>query len=241
VNGKVRAANAEARLSRQAAALRSQLGRAQAVVDASPTEKAKGSAIRVDGSAARARNLVHLDIPELKAGTAVVARDVRCTVRRDSRILVTGENGCGKSTLLRALARAYPGDPDQMLILQQELDRTERDRLRTELHTTPPAARSEWLSLVACLGLDPEQVLRSPNLSPGEARKLALARALATRAQLLLLDEPVNHFDLPAIERLEQALADYAGALVLVSHDVVFAQRLAHTRWHFADGRLQAE
>ncbi|HMR05767.1 MAG TPA: ATP-binding cassette domain-containing protein, partial [Polyangiaceae bacterium] len=238
VNGKARAANAEAKLSRQAAALRVQLERAQALLEKTPMEKAKGSSIHVRGAAARVRTLLHLEVAQLKAGSTLVARDVRCTVRRDSRIWLTGANGCGKSTLLKALAGARKGSRDSMLSLQQELDDAERDGLGSALRAAPETERAKWLTMAACLGLDPARVLCSPRLSPGEARKLSLSRALSSHAELLLLDEPVNHFDLPAIERLEQALTEFAGAIVLVSHDSVFAERLTRERWHFADQRL---
>ena len=63
------------------------------------------------------------------------------------------------------------------------------------------------------------------HFSPGEARKLALAEALARRVWALVLDEPTNHLDLPSIERLESVLSSYPGCIVLVTHDEAFAAR----------------
>ena len=73
--------------------------------------------------------------------------------------------------------------------------------------------------LVAALGLDPSRALASGLPSPGEVRKLAIALGLARRVWLVVLDEPTNHLDLPSIERVQSALSEYPGALVIASHD----------------------
>jgi ATPase subunit of ABC transporter with duplicated ATPase domains len=94
------------------------------------------------------------------------------------------------------------------------------------------------LSLVAALGVDPEQLRASAQPSPGEARKLRIALGLGQHAWALVLDEPTNHLDLPSIERLEAALSAYPGALVLVTHDDALAARLTTERWHVEWGRV---
>ena len=76
-------------------------------------------------------------------------------------------------------------------------------------------------------------------LSGGERARLKLARMLMRPSNVLILDEPTNHLDLPAIERLEAALADYPGALVIVSHDPVFAKACTDETWRIEGGRLQ--
>lgn len=97
------------------------------------------------------------------------------------------------------------------------------------------------MQVAAALGLDPERVLATDEPSPGEIRKLALARGLGMGAWALVLDEPTNHLDLPSIERIETALAEYPGALVLVSHDEPFARALTATVWRLDRGRVLAE
>ncbi|MFP2912850.1 ABC transporter ATP-binding protein, partial [Pyxidicoccus sp. 3LFB2] len=94
------------------------------------------------------------------------------------------------------------------------------------------------LSLVAALGVDPERLLASEQPSPGEARKLLIARGLGQHAWALVLDEPTNHLDLPSIERLEVALREYPGALLLVSHDAAFARACTSESWRVEHGQV---
>jgi ATPase subunit of ABC transporter with duplicated ATPase domains len=172
--------------------------------------------------------LFHLDAPELRAGDHVVLSDVRINIGREERVRVTGDNGAGKTTLLTALLAAQSRS-DRILYLPQELTVEEIARLTSELRALTEEERGRVLSVFSALGSDPERILsrRSEDaaaLSPGEARKLALASGLGRHAWALVLDEPTNHLDLPTIERLEQALEGYPGCIVLVTHDDAFAE-----------------
>ncbi len=95
------------------------------------------------------------------------------------------------------------------------------------------------LGTVALLGVDPERVLVTAEPSPDEARKLALARGLASEASVLVLDEPTNHLDLPSIERLQAALEAFPGALLLVTHDDLLAGSVTQTTWRLLGGRVE--
>jgi ATPase subunit of ABC transporter with duplicated ATPase domains len=101
------------------------------------------------------------------------------------------------------------------------------DRLRARTELTAVAART----LLAKFGLGEDHVGRpSSSLSPGERTRAHLAELQARGVNLLVLDEPTNHLDIEAVEQLERALADYAGTIVVVSHDRRFLERVAPTR-----------
>jgi ATPase subunit of ABC transporter with duplicated ATPase domains len=111
------------------------------------------------------------------------------------------------------------------------------------LRGLPPESRGRVLAVFAALGSDPERLLHRgtdglSSLSPGEARKLALALGLGGHAWALVLDEPTNHLDLPTVERLESALAVYPGAIVLVSHDDRFARAVTTRSVRLAGGAV---
>ena len=92
--------------------------------------------------------------------------------------------------------------------------------------------------MVGSLGTDPERILATEMPSPGEARKLTLALALARRAWCLVLDEPTNHLDLPSVERVETALSAFAGAILLVTHDDRLARAVTNVEWRIDRGAI---
>ncbi|SEQ23792.1 ATPase components of ABC transporters with duplicated ATPase domains [Lentzea xinjiangensis] len=142
---------------------------------------------------------------------------------------VTGPNGSGKSTLLGALLGRIPlaaGDRS----IGPGVVVGEVDQLRTEFASDAPALRIvadatglpdvEVRTLLAKFRLGADAVLRpARELSPGERTRAGLALLQARGTTCLVLDEPTNHLDLPAIEQLEQALENYGGTLLLVTHD----------------------
>jgi ATPase subunit of ABC transporter with duplicated ATPase domains len=230
---------ASSRLSRDAAVLRRSIDRVSANIEAFRFVKEKGRAVFVDYGAAPASRLFVLDTAALCAGEEALLTEVHLVVNRDSKIRVAGINGAGKTTLLNALVAASHLPADRILHLPQELTREDGIAILDSIRVLPPAPRSRVLALAAALGLDPARVLASPSPSPGEARKLALADGLGRQVWACVLDEPTNHLDMPAIERLEEALAEYPGALVMVTHDEPLARRVTREEWRVDSGQVR--
>ncbi|HWF01076.1 MAG TPA: ABC-F family ATP-binding cassette domain-containing protein [Caulobacteraceae bacterium] len=157
---------------------------------------------------------------------------------RDRACLV-GRNGAGKSTLLRILAAELEPDDGERTVsagLRIALVAQEAPiaaATLAEFASGGGAAEHEARAALEAFELDPD---RSPaGLSGGEARKASLARAFAADPDVLLLDEPTNHLDIPSIERLEAMIARCRAAVLLVSHDRRFLERLAR-RCFWLDG-----
>lgn len=228
---------ASATLARQLAAQKTKVARAEAERRAVRVEKQHGSAMQVEHEAGAPDPLLRF-VGDVAAGDRVVLTSVSCVLGRHGRVHLAGPNGAGKSSLLAALEATIGWPRERLLSLPQELDRERRRAIAAAVRDAPAADRGAWLARASALGVDPEAVLASPLPSPGEARKLVLARALSEGAWCLLLDEPENHLDVPSIERLEAALSEYTGALVLVTHDARLARRVTSETWRLASGTL---
>ena len=199
-----------------------------------------GRSFFIDYEPARRSRLVAYSGP-LTAGDALIAEDVDVELQRDDRVRLAGINGAGKTTLLDALV-AGSGLPDtRLLYLPQELTEAEVATALNRLHSLSPNQKGRVLNLVAALGVDPDRLLATDDPSPGEARKLAMANGLALSAWCVLLDEPTNHLDLPSVERLEDAVAAYPGAVLIVSHDDAFAAATTSRSWTIHAGVLVEE
>jgi len=179
--------------------------------------------------------------------------DLTFSLKKGDRIGLLGDNGCGKSTLLKILdgtdaplagtvalaghclmARVEQHLPESVYPLTMidavlaQLPQAERESLRWRAET-----------LLAGMGFTPQDTaLQSATLSGGQHTRLLLARALINEPDLLLLDEPSNHLDLPTLLWLEQFLQNWSGSFVLVSHDRQLLDAVTNGSWILRDKTL---
>jgi ATP-binding cassette subfamily F protein 3 len=177
--------------------------------------------------------------------------DLNVAMRAGERVAVLGPNGGGKSTLLKTIIGALPP-----LAGRARLGVSVRiGYLAQEQETLDPAAHA--LSIIQAESGMNETDARSflhyflfagddvfrpvSDLSFGERARLMLAVLVARGANVLVLDEPINHLDVPSRERFEAALGAFQGSVIAVVHDRYFVDRFATTIWHVAEGVLREE
>lgn len=159
------------------------------------------------------------------------------SIYRGQRASLVGKNGCGKSTLLKILNQNIDIDRGEYFLQPgTTVGYLPQDVLIPE-DTTPlefvcASGVEEYKAQEYLQRLNVAHLTDLKNISGGERRRLALARTLAEESDILLLDEPTNHMDLPAIEWLEKELNGFKGALLVISHDRSFLEKVSnHTLW----------
>ncbi|MEN3380302.1 MAG: transport system ATP-binding/permease protein [Hyphomicrobiales bacterium] len=184
--------------------------------------------------------LLTLQDIHLTFGGTPLLEGAELSIGERERVCLVGRNGSGKSTLLKIAAGlvefdrgarfAQPGATIRYLAQEPDLSGFATAHAYVEAGLAPGDDAYRARYLLEQLGLTGDE--EPARLSGGEARRAALARVLAPQPDILLLDEPTNHLDLPAIEWLESELANSRSALVLISHDRRFLERLSRaTVW----------
>jgi ATP-binding cassette subfamily F protein 3 len=179
-----------------------------------------------------------------------VFRSADFVIERGDRIALVGPNGAGKSTLIKLLAGLeLPTDGALRLGHNVQVDYFAQDQYR-ELNTdarvlddiwgfAPTRTQTELRNLLGCFLFTEDDVFKRIGvLSGGERNRYALARMLLRPANFLLLDEPTNHLDLRAKDVLLEALQEFSGTVVFVSHDRYFIDKLATRIFEVGDGSV---
>jgi ATP-binding cassette subfamily F protein 3 len=177
--------------------------------------------------------------------------DLNQQVKAGERIILTGPNGCGKTTLINTIigrlaplsGQARLGASVNLGYMSQEqelLDPNSNalDSIRAVAPLNQTDARS-FLHFFLFSGDDPLRPIQT--LSYGERARLALALLVARGSNLLLLDEPINHLDIPSRERFEQALTHFEGTILAVVHDRYFIERFATEIWWADEGKIESQ
>jgi ATP-binding cassette subfamily F protein 3 len=216
-----------------------------------PIETVGGPRFRFPEPPRSGRVVAEVQNLTLSYGDQILFLGADLEVERGDRIAFVGPNGAGKSTLLRLImgteqpdeGRAGLGEHqviagyfEQNQAEALDLDKTVID---TIFEVVPDWTQTQVRSLLGSFCFSNESVFKEAGkLSGGEKARLALALMLLKPCNLLVLDEPTNHLDIPAKQMLEDALIEYEGAALLVSHDRYFIGRVANKIVELRDGEL---
>ncbi|MGA8502849.1 MAG: ABC-F family ATP-binding cassette domain-containing protein [Candidatus Sulfotelmatobacter sp.] len=189
--------------------------------------------------------------PKPDGGEKEVFRNVNFLIERGDRIALVGVNGAGKSTLIKLLAgteRTTHGEfrlghnvQADYFAQDQYKELDANARMIDDLgNASPQSTQTELRSLLGCFLFSEDDVFKKIGvLSGGERGRYALLRLLLHPANFLLLDEPTNHLDLRAKDVLLDALMEYTGTVVFVSHDRYFIDKLATRVFEIGDGKVE--
>ncbi|MFZ4861980.1 ABC-F family ATP-binding cassette domain-containing protein [Sphingobacterium sp. Mn56C] len=180
-----------------------------------------------------------------------ILKNTNGLIEKGDKIALIGANGKGKSTLLRIVAdadTAYTGESkkghnvSQTFFAQHQLESLHLENsILQELQTfAPKHTETELRSILGCFLFTGDDVFKKIKvLSGGEKSRVALAKALTADANFLVLDEPTNHLDMASVNILIQALQQYEGTFIVVSHDRYFLDNIANKIWYIEDKSIK--
>lgn len=205
--------------------------------------------VHFDSEKAKSKEMLRLEQLSKAYGEKEILRKVSLTLFKHQQIALVGDNGVGKSTLIKILCNEVKADSGEAVwspsvkygYLPQEIDfvpnhLTVLEWVKSTLEMDEETARG----VLAKYKFQKEDVFKPlTGLSGGEKTRLKLCELMHNRVNLLLLDEPTNHLDIPSREWIEEALSQFEGTLLFVSHDRHFIDKFATLFWHLERGQIQ--
>jgi ATP-binding cassette subfamily F protein 3 len=183
-------------------------------------------------------------------GTLEILKNTSVAIERTDKIALIGANGRGKSTLLRILAGEEPVEGERVMgynvikafYAQHQLESLHVDNeiLEELMQAGSGKTEQQLRNVLGCFLFSDEDVFKKIKvLSGGEKSRVALAKTLISEANFLLLDEPTNHLDFISENILIQALQQYKGSFVVVSHNRHFVSQIANKIWYIEDKQIK--
>src|SRR5262249_54411393 len=202
--------------------------------------------------AASGRQVLELKNVAKRYGDKVVYESVDCSIERGQRVALVGENGAGKSTLLKMLAGVLAFEKGTRSVghgvtlhyfAQHQAEALNPEHtVLDSLSEISSQAEMNFLRGIAGAflfsGDDPKKPIKA--LSGGERNRVALARMLVEPANTLLLDEPTNHLDPASVDMLTDALSDFPGTIIFISHDPTFLTRVCSRVIEIEEGQARS-
>ncbi|KAL2246547.1 UNVERIFIED_CONTAM: ABC transporter F family member 5 [Sesamum indicum] len=198
------------------------------------------------------RSVVTIKNLEFSYEDKVLFRNANLTIERGEKIAILGPNGCGKSTLLKLIMGMEKPDMGEVLlgdhnVLPNYFEQNQAEALdlgKTVLETVAEVAEDWRLDdikgLLGRYNFKADMLDRKVSfLSGGEKARLAFCKFMVMPSTLLVLDEPTNHLDIPTKEMLEEAINEYQGTVITVSHDRYFIRQIVNRVLEVKDGILQ--
>ncbi len=235
----------KAKQAQSRAKMLDKLERVEAVVDANAKVYFKFQFTTQPG-----RHVLQLEDVSKAYGEKEILRHTNVAMERGDKVALIGANGKGKSTLLRIIAGTEPVEGVRRLghnvlftfYAQHQLEslNVEHTILEELKYANPTKTETECRTILGCFLFTGDDVFKKIKvLSGGEKSRVALAKVLVSEANFLLLDEPTNHLDMQSVNILIQALRQYEGSYVVVSHDRFFVEAIANKIWYIEDKEVK--
>ncbi|MBF9237253.1 ABC-F family ATP-binding cassette domain-containing protein [Hymenobacter sp. BT683] len=197
------------------------------------------------------RHILRMEHVMKKYDQKLIFRDTHVHIERGDKIALIGANGKGKSTLMRLVAGTEEPTTGKHQLghnvimsfyAQHQLESLTMDNeiIQEMLEAGSKRSEMELRSVLGSFLFTGEEVFKKIKvLSGGEKSRVALAKTLISEANFLLLDEPTNHLDMVSVNILIQALEQYAGTFIVISHDRFFVENVATKIWYIEDFQLK--